>query len=140
MDLKQFDLNGLTILWQASSSNQLLRNLIEIELQLRIASNKNFSREFIFQVCKIGNHAITISFIPTSESYNSYGDNITIDMLLDENEMSEMTMNYSAKPPLKTYGQVKAKVLVKDKLSAEQIELLATVGFNTRDILETLHL
>ncbi len=139
MNLKQFGLHDLAKLWEASKENQSLRTAIELELQLHIFNNKNFSREFIFKVCKIGNHSIGISFIPTSESHKNYGSNITIDMLLDENEMKELLTNYHSNPSVYSYGQVKAKVLVKDNLSAEQIAKLATVGFNTSDILETMH-
>ena len=48
MELKQFDLNGLTILWQASIRNENLRAAIEQELQVRILTNTNFSREYFF--------------------------------------------------------------------------------------------
>lgn len=140
MELKQIDLNNLTVLWQTSGGNLGLRNAIEQELQLRTLDNRNFSREYIFKVCKIGNHAITILFIPTSEAHRTYGDNVTIDMILDEEGLKEMITNYSAKPPINTYGLIKAKALVKDNLTAEQIELLAINGFNTCDILETLEL
>lgn len=140
MELEQYDLNGLTILWQASIRNQVLRTAIENELQVRILANKNFSREYLFIVCKVKNHAITVSFIPTSEAYNSYGQHITIDILLDDTEMTEMINNYSSKPPINTAGQIKAKPLVTDGLTDEQIDRLINVGFHTSEILETLHL
>lgn len=140
MELKQFDLNGLTILWQASIRNENLRVAIEQELQVRILTNTNFSREYFFGVCKMRNHAITVSFIPTSDAYNSYGQHITIDILLDDTEMTEMIKNYSSKPPVNTNGQIKAKALVTDGLTAEQIDRLMNVGFHTNEILETLHL
>ena len=140
MELKQFDLNGLTILWQASIRNENLRAAIEQELQLRILTNKNFSREYFFGVCKMRNHAITVSFIPTSDAFNNYGQHITIDILLDDTEMAEMIKNYSSQPPVNTSGQIKAKALVTDGLNAGQIDRLVNVGFHTSEILETLHL
>lgn len=140
MELVQFDLNGLTILWQASIGNQDLRQAIEQELQARILTNTNFSREYFFCICKMKNHAITVSLIPTSDAYNNYGQHITIDIILDEMEMTEMIKNYSSKPPINTTGQIKAKALVTDDITAAQIDRLKNVGFHTSEILETLHL
>lgn len=139
MNLKEFDLDRLTILWQASIRNEEFRVLIEAELRERILSNRNFSREYIFRVCRIQNHAITISFIPTTESYNYFGPHVTIDMILTEEETEELLRNTFATPPLNTSGQIKAKALLTDKLSEDQIEVLKTIGFNTSEILETLH-
>ena len=58
MNLQDLDIYRLTILWQASGGNPELKALIENELQKRIATNKNFSREYLFKVSKIQNHAI----------------------------------------------------------------------------------
>ncbi len=135
MDLQNFDLHRLTILWQASLMNLELRQLIEAELQRRIAKNNFYSREYLFQVCKLENHAITISFIPTTESFNTYGTHVTIDVILDDSEMEEMLKNYSTKPPIYTSGQVRAKTLVTEKLSQEKIDRLTSFGFHTKEIL-----
>lgn len=95
----------------------------------------------IFQkVSKIQNHAITISFIPTTDSYNEYGANVTIDLLLSNSEMEEFLKNYSANPPMNSSGQLRAKALVKDKLTEDQISRLENIGVHTIEILEVLHL
>jgi len=140
MNLQDLDVHRLTILWQASGGNTQLKDLIENELQKRIATNKNFSREYLFKVSKIQNHAITISFIPTTDSYNEYGANVTIDLLLSNSEMEEFLKNYSANPPINTSGQLRAKALVKDKLNEDQLSSLENIGFHTNEILEILHL
>lgn len=140
MNLQDLDVHRLTILWQASGGNTQLKDLIENELQKRIATNKNFSREYLFKVSKIQNHAITISFIPTTDSYNEYGANVTIDLLLSNSEMEEFLKNYSANPPINTSGQLRAKALVKDKLNEDQLSRLENIGFHTNEILEILHL
>jgi len=140
MNLQDLDVHRLTILWQASGGNTHLKDLIENELQKRIATNKNFSREYLFKVSKIQNHAITISFIPTTDSYNEYGANVTIDLLLSNSEMEEFLKNYSANPPINTSGQLRAKALVKDKLNEDQLSRLENIGFHTNEILEILHL
>lgn len=140
MELKTLDLNGLTILWQASGGNPELKALIESELKMRIEVNRNFSREYLFKVSKIQNHAITVTFIPTTESFNEYGANVTVDLLLDDSEFEELIKNYSSNTPINTSGQLRAKVLVKDKLTEQQISRLENIGFHTNEILEVLHL
>ncbi|MFA5433871.1 MAG: hypothetical protein WC319_13585 [Candidatus Paceibacterota bacterium] len=140
MDLKTIDLNGLTILWLASGGNPELKALIESELKIRTETNTNFSREYLFKVSKIQNHAITISFIPTTDSYNEYGANVTIDLLLTDIEMEELLKNYSSNPPINTSGQIRAKALVKDNLTVNQLSRLENIGFQTKEILEVLHL
>lgn len=139
MNLKEIETGQLVILWQASDGNPLLKQQVEAELQNRIANNSNFSREYFFEICKVKNHAITVSFIPTSEAYKNYGPHLTIDIILTDEELQEQIKNYSAKPPVQTSGQLKAKVLVKDNLSQEQITRAAEVGFHIRDVFETLH-
>lgn len=140
MNLQDLDVHRLTILWQASGGNPELKALIENELQKRIATNKNFSREYLFRVSKIQNHAITISFIPTTNSHNDYGANVTIDLLLNDSEFEELIKNYSSDPPINTSGQLRAKALVKDKLTEEEMLRLENIGFHTNEILEVLHL
>jgi len=140
MNLQELDVHRLTILWQASGGNSQLKKLIESELQKRIVSNTNFSREYLFKVSKVQNHAITISFIPTTDSYNEYGANVTVDLLFDDVEMEELLKNYSAKSPINTSGQLKAKALVKDRLNDNQLSRLENIGFHTKEILEVLHL
>ncbi len=139
INLKQFDLDGLSTLWLASVRNPEIRQAIENELQIHIANNKNFSREFIFKICKVLNHALGVFFIPSSDAHKMYGDYVTIDLLLTDDELIEMVTNYSSQPPKNTTGQVKAKVLVPDHLTADQVKLMATTGFHTRDILKTQH-
>ena len=140
MNLQELDVHRLTILWQASGGNLQLKELIESELQKRIVSNTNFSREYLFKVSKVQNHAITISFIPTTDSYNEYGANVTIDLFLSDIEMEELLKNYSTNPPINTSGQLRAKALVNDKLTENQLTKLEEIGFHTREILEVLHL
>ena len=140
MNLLELDVHRLTILWQTSGGNPQLKALIETELQNRIATNKNFSREYLFKVSKIQNHAITISFIPTTVSYNDYGASVTVDLLLNDSEIEELLKNYSANPPINSSGQLRAKALVKDKLNENQLSRLENVGFHTNEILEVLHL
>jgi hypothetical protein len=140
MNLQELDVHRLTILWQASGGNPQLKELIESELQKRIVPNTNFSREYLFKASKVQNHAITISFIPTTDSYNEYGANVTIDLLLSDSEMEEFLKNYSANPPINTSGQLRAKALVKDKLNENQLSRLENIGFHTNEILEVLHL
>lgn len=139
MNLQEMELTHLVILWKASSGNPQIKNQIEAELKMRIQINTNFSREYFFEICKIKNHGIGVNFIPTSKSYELYGANLTIDIILSEEEMLEMMKNWSSKPSVNTSGIIKAKILVTDNLSQEQIANAANIGFHTSDIFETLH-
>lgn len=140
MNLKEYDLTKLAILWDASEHNLDLRNLIEKELKQRIQNNENFSREYLFKICKIEEHAITISFIPTTEAYKKYGPHITIDIILEEEEKNEISQNYNSEPSTNSYGRMKAKALVTNDMSEKQIKDLRNKGFHTNEILEVLHL
>ena len=140
MDLTQLELNALAILWQASNGDLALRTNIENELQARIANNEIYSREYLFRVSHLQNHAVGINFIPSSESYLNYGANVTVSILLNDEEINEIGQNHFANPQINTYGNVKATVLVEDNLTPNQIADLATEGFNTSDILTLIHL
>lgn len=136
MDILKIDIGQLIMLWQASDGNPELKQQIEIEFQNRIATNSNFSLEYCFQICIIEKHAITIYFIPTSEAYKRYGSDLTIDMLLSDEETQNLMKSYSAKT--QTTGIVKGKVLVTGNLTKEQIAQAASIGFHTGDISEML--
>jgi hypothetical protein len=135
MDLKKFDLNRLSILWFTSQNNQDLLDEIEVEIKEHITKNKIYSKEFIFQRSKILNRSLGVFFIPSSESYQMFGDHVIIDMLLNEDELFDISKNISSVPPKVTYGLIRAKVLFNNSLNNEKIEILAKVGFNTKDIL-----
>lgn len=139
MNFQEMKLSHLVMLWQASGGNLPIKTLIETELQKRIQTNTDFSREYFFDICKMKNHAITVSFIPTSKAYKLYGSNLTIKILLTDDEMEEIIQNYSSKPPIYTAGTLKATILVKDKLTQEQIENAEVFGFHTSDIFETFY-
>lgn len=139
MDLTEFDLNTLEILWQTSNGNLDFKAAVENELRMRIVNNTIYSREYLFNVSQIQNHALGINFIPTSEAYNNYGPNITVSMLLDDEELIELGQNFIANPPVNTFGNIKAKALVKDSLTTDQINNLETIGFDTSNILSVLN-
>ena len=134
--MEKLNLSELTIYWEASDENLVLKSSIESEMQKRIASNRQYSREFLFKKSIVEKHSIGIIFLPTTESYKYYGQNITIEILLDESEFKVIYTNYSSKPPINTEGRLKAKLLVKDNLNESQIERLRTIGFHTNEILE----
>ena len=79
MNFNNFDINKLVILWQATENQPELRNQIGQILNDRIESNESFSREHIFDILYIGKKSLTISFIPTSESFKKYGQTIVVE-------------------------------------------------------------
>ncbi len=102
--------------------------------------NKKISKEYLYELSIIKSHAIGITFIPDSLGCKIYGSNIVVDLDLDDSEFEILTKNYFSKPPINTYGKIRAKALVKDKLTNEQIERLNNEGFDTEDIFEIRHL
>lgn len=101
---------------------------------------KNFSKEYLFELDKIKNHAIGITFRAGSLSSKLYGSDIVIDLILDDSEFESLTRNYLSKPTINTYGRLRANALVEDRLTEDQIERLKSEGFFTDDIFEISHL
>lgn len=100
----------------------------------------NISREFIFELSIIQNHAVEVIFWPRSESHKLFGDRIVIKMLENDLETEIFKKNYFSNPPINTYGKIKAEVLDKESLSQVQINDLMNIGFDTGDIYEIRHL
>lgn len=140
MNLQEYDIHKLTKLWQASNGNPDFKKLVEQELQNQTLANTNFSREYLFKVSKVQKHTITISFIPTTDSYKDYGEYIRVDLLFCDKEIEELLRNYSQIPPINTFGILRAKALDKEKLTEIQIAKLEQKGFHTQEILEVLYL
>lgn len=138
MNFKEYDINKLVILWQASENNPDIRIKIEEILNNRIDKNQTFSREFIFDNLFIGKKSLVISFIPTSESFKKFGQNIVIEENYNENEINELLNNFREKPPKNTFGIVKATLLITDEFSEEQIESLKLNGFHTKEVLSII--
>jgi hypothetical protein len=137
LDLNQFDLNGLTILWQSAQTipNGVdFLNSVEEALQERVENNENFSREYLFQTCILQKQIIGISFIPTTAAYKNYGESITINNVFDDFERIEMSRNCEANPQKNTYGMVKAWSAVPDHSGK-----LLQFDFHTKEIREIIH-
>jgi hypothetical protein len=128
--LSEADIFELSTLWTVSGRNPDLRLAISNELNNRISTNKAFSREFFFENHVKGGKVFNIHFIPTSPSFNKYGQFVTaIKYEYSSEEALELTLNCQAKPSLNTQGEVTAQVLSLDN-KAE----LDEVTFNTQDI------
>lgn len=139
MDFNQYNLKDLAMLWETSSAETALKEIVVQELRSRIMVNQNFSKEYFFDICKLKGHAVTVSFIPTSNAFRNYGKQVTIHMLLEQDEIAELSKNYSSVPPVNTFGLLKAKALIEDNLTPEQIMRLEKIGFHTSEVLQILH-
>ena len=104
---------------------------IEHELAKYIQNNHNLSKEEFF--LKYINRTINISFIPTSDAYKRYGDNITISVRINT-DAENIIKSYCANEKC-SFGRIivnaTSPTLAKDKLAE-----LAEIGFNTQDIAE----
>jgi hypothetical protein len=135
MNFNNFDINKLVILWQATENQPELRNQIGQILNDRIESNESFSREHIFDILYIGKKSLTISFIPTSESFKKYGQTIVVEGNYNDDTAKELLQNFRLNPPKNTFGIVPVSPLYTDDLEEEQIDTLKKDGFKTKDIL-----
>lgn len=126
-------LDVLTTCWHAAQHNSDYSNIgkIEHELAKYIQNNHNLSKEEFF--LKYINRTINISFIPTSDAYKRYGDNITISVRINT-DAENIIKSYCANEKC-SFGRIivnaTSPTLAKDKLAE-----LAEIGFNTQDIAE----
>jgi hypothetical protein len=133
MELENLDIETLGDMYLGLENNPELKSALETELQNRIDNNTNFSREYLVRESIVNNHALGIQFIPNTESYNNYGRNITV--AVSENEDLEgLIQNYTANPPINTFGNIRLRVLVDNNLTQEQIEALDNEGIDTSHI------
>jgi hypothetical protein len=137
MNLQGFDNKGLSLLWLATGNDNPLKAAIEDELQIRIQTSTNFSREWFFNLLFSGMKAFGVSFIPTSDSYKIYGHHRTLSFLFSDEEAEVCLNNIRQNPPVITNGNVRAKILVED-VPDDIMERMKEVGFNTTDVLEVL--
>lgn len=133
MNLKELESKKLLVIWEHCTANPTLKESVEQELKLR-QGNRKFSKEYLYSINRIGSKALIIHFIPTSPGYLKFGKSITVDLILDDSEAEKMHKTYSSQPPVRTYGLVKCKSLIKEALSLEYEKELKEVGFNCADI------
>ena len=133
MKISQLDM--LTACWHTAQHNSdySKSNIgkIEHEWAKYIQNNHNLSKEEFF--LKYINRTINISFIPTSDAYKRYGDNITISVRINT-DAENIIKSYCANEKC-SFGRITinatSPTLAKDKLTE-----LAEIGFSTQDIAE----
>ena len=139
IDYNLLDLNGLVTLWKASGENLGIKKVIEGHILAKSKGEPKFSKEALFNISKARNHAITLEFLPGSKSHSAFGDGLTIDLILEDAEVHQIIENIQSKPPINSYGTLRAKELVPSGLNPQQIEQLANDGFDTNDIFSIMH-
>ena len=120
-------LNDLSTLWVASEGNIPLQQEIEENLRPLIEANKYYSREYLFEINVLKNHAVGVDFIPTTDAYKKYGASVTICNLL---EIDEIRKNFESK--IDTTGYIKAFGFISKGLEKCDMEIC----FQTNEILE----
>ncbi|MDR3704594.1 MAG: hypothetical protein P4L28_01640 [Paludibacteraceae bacterium] len=129
MNLQEKTLSELSILYEASASNVELFCLIKQELKKRIAENKSYPREYLFEKCNLQNHSIGIFFIPTTKSYEKYNTSVAlINLILNESEFEHLQINRIKKT--NTFGLIKANAFINLK------EPMKEISFDTNEILD----
>ena len=136
MDFTKFSIDSLWLMIDTCNNNDVLKNRCEEEMQSRIPSKYKYSIEYLFSVTVKGRRPLTVYFKPFSVSHIQYGRKIVIfDLVLEEEEAKEIEGNYATKPPIRTVGQIKCRLVNFDGITPKQKEELLKVGFNTSDIL-----
>jgi hypothetical protein len=133
MNLKELDGKKLAVIWGYCNANPELKRKIEEEFKLR-RGNPKFSKQYLFSINKIGNRALIIHFLPNTSGYLKYGECITVDLVLDDEEAEQLQITCQSKPPVRTYGLVKSKLLIRDSFLSEQRKELLEKGFDCADI------
>ena len=133
MNLKKISNLDLSMMFDISIANSVLKEKIRNELILRNKSNIRYSLEYFYSVCNVGKKALTVYFFPTSKSFETYGSQIIIDTIYIDTELHQVHNNYSATPVIRSYGYQKARYLVNNNVTGEQVKLLGTVGFDVKD-------
>lgn len=132
--LLDLDTDKLSLLWEASGGNPVMKEAIESELQQRVMKNKNFTREYFFERTIMYNRSAAVEFIPASESFQTFGKQIQI-TLPPHTEQEMIPWLERIRDKNFTYGYVQCEPTYNDKLSEEQLQILKEKGFNTHDIL-----
>ena len=132
VDLSAFDLLKLHEVWSRTTTSQETKKLIENEFLMR-GRNKKYSIEYLYSINIIGKKLLTIYFLPITPSYGRYGFSILVDLLLNEAETKRIHNTYLSKPPIRTYGIIKAQTSFLS-LTPQQETDLAEIGFDTNDI------
>jgi len=129
------DLELLIALWRAykNSGRNEDRQKVEAELSKYIGNNQNISKEDLYFISC--GHAIGITFIPTSKSYEDCGEHITVTKII-VNDVEQKTLINNLFEMIKgnnpvvqpTYGKFEAEIFASPN----------KVVFDTRDIAKIL--
>jgi len=106
------------------------KSILEKEFLLR-SCNKKYSIEYLYSINKTGKKLLTIYFLPNTAAYSRYGFSILVDLYLTETERIYNT--YLSKPPIRTYGIIKAQTSFLSIFPQQEKDLIE-IGFNTADI------
>ena len=132
VDLSTFDLLTLHEIWSRQTLSVEAKTLLENEFLLR-RSNKKYSIEYLYSINKIGKKLLTIYFLPNTPSYSRYGFSILVDLFLIEAETKRIHNTYLSKPPIRTYGIIKAQTSFLSIFPQQEKDLI-NIGFDTADI------
>ncbi|WP_055437647.1 hypothetical protein [Lacinutrix algicola] len=133
MELENLDMETLSDMYLGLSDNLELKIALEAELQSRIGNNTRYSREHLVQNSFMNRGALGIHFIPTTDSYNNYGYNITVTVSENE-ELEGLVQNALSTPQINTYGNIRLRNLVQGNLTQEQVDALENEGIDISHI------
>ena len=119
------------VLWESLKANNNDNEELNSYFQKHIANNKKYCIEDFFKEVKMDNHSCCVHFIPTSKSYNEFGENVTIIGFVCSDEEFEQYLNNIQNNQL-SYGHFKIV-----KLSDNDKEIFGgEIELSTYDIYE----
>ena len=124
------NISEFIVLWESFEANKIVNEELNNHLKTYIDDNKAYCIENIFKIVKLDNHACGVHFIPTSKSYNEFGEFVCIkEFVCSDEEYGLYSINcYSDN---KTYGSFKA-ILFSDRNNDNE----KVVELSTYDIFE----
>ena len=132
------ELTQMIYLWDAAKANNLPTEELKRYFQSYIKTNTKFSKEELYRIVKLQNHACGLKFIPTSETYKVFRQDLAVTEFIFDNTEEELSLASFTHNNERHFGIMKFKSI--NDLTPEQKSYMEKKGVNTSDIYEISHL
>lgn len=131
------ELTQMIYLWESTKANNLPTEELDRYFQNYIKTNTAFSKEDLYRIVKLQNHACGLKFIPTSEAYKVFGQALAVTEFIFDNTEEELSLSSFTHNNERHFGIMKFKSI--DDLTPEQKSYMEKKGVNTSDMYEISH-
>jgi len=91
---------------------------------------KGYSKEYLYEKGTKTGRPISILFKSFTASYNNFGEFVVVEPIWDD----EFDIKENFTKGVHTYGQVKARIIMDDHFTKDQIDKMKQYGFHTEDV------